>query len=229
MKLDAVASNYDQAAGYYDKLTGFVFQTLLRKEKKYRRKTVDHLGDITGKRVLDIGCGTGRNFPYLVPAVGVRGEIVGLDYSQGMLDQARQLVSHRHWHNVTLIRGDAAEIATGNELFDAAISTWCLGIVHDLDAALNQAISRVKPGGRIAIMDFQGAKPEHGPLRWFYPFYSYLLRQAGIDSREDVDDARLRAKWEQGRKLLESRLTDIVMETYLQGLGFVLAGTVKSG
>lgn len=228
MKLSEVSGNYDKAAGYYDRATRFVFQTLLRVEDKWRGRTVELLGDVAGKRVLDIGCGTGRNFPFLAPAVGNAGEIVALDYSKGMLAEARSYREREGWSHIRLVRGDAAVLDTGDEEpFDAAIAVWCLGIVHDLDAALERMLSRVKPGGRVAIMDFQAARPDRGLMRWLYPLYSRLLQSAGIDTAEDLDDQALRERWRKGQAMLRSRLTDVHEETYLQGLGFVLAGTVK--
>lgn len=227
MKPESVSRNYDRAAAYYDRLTGLAFQKLLRVEDRCRRRTVNLLGDIAGKRVLDIGCGTGRNFPFLMPIIGENGQLVGLDYSRGMLEQAHHRVAKQRWRNVTLLQGDAAVLEVGEGLFDAIISTWCLGIVEDLDATLARMLTKVKPGGRIAIMDFQGARPEHGLLRWLYPFYSRLLQLAGIDTKEDLDDAKLRAKWALGRAFLANRLSDITEESYLQGLGFLMAGTVR--
>ena len=204
MQLQDVSKNYDHAARYYDGLTCFVFQSVLRVEDKYRLKAVSLLEDINGKRVLDIGCGTGRNFPLLVAAVGEQGEIIGLDYSEGMLSEAQALIDKEEWHNITLVRGDAVALeGIGESSFDAIISTWCLGIVHDLEAALKQALSKLEPGGRISIMDFQRACPDTGPLRWLYPVYSKILQYTGIDSPEDLDDDLLRAKWARGQQLLE--------------------------
>ena len=98
---------------------------------------------------------------------------------------------------------------------------------HDGRLCHYRMLDAVKPGGRIAIMDFQATRLDRGPLRWLYPLYSGILRLAGIDSKEDLDDAKLRAKWARGKALLRSRLSDITEESYLQGLGLLIAGTVR--
>ena len=73
-------------------------------------------------------------------------------------------------------------------------------------------------------MDFFRSRPDRGPLRWLYPVYSFVLKRAGIDTAEDLDDAGLRARWERGRKFLEGRLVGLQEERYLQGTGLILAG-----
>jgi len=228
VQLSDVVRNYDWAAPRYDRWTDLVFGRLLGIEK-YREKTIELLGPLQGATVLDIGCGTGRNFPLLVPRVGASGRIIGLDYSEGMLAQARARVAAQGWVNVELIRGDAAKLEGVPENVDAIVSVWCLGIVHDLEAALGRALDVLKPGGRIAIMDFGRSRPDHGPLHWLYPFYSFVLAHAGIDSREDLDDAALRQRWERGHRLLRDRLVGVHEGTYLYGGGLIIAGEKPRG
>lgn len=227
MKLDEVRKNYDRIAGRYDRWTELVFDRLLRVEQ-YRERTVDLLGDLTNRVVLDVGCGTGRNLPLLVPRVGAGGRVIGLDYSEGMLNEARALVRREQWTNVELVRGDAATLEAVNGSVDAVISVWCMGIVDKFDAALQHAVDILHPGGRIAIMDFDRARPDRGPLHWLYPVYSRVLQWVGIDSAEDLDDERLRARWERGRAILRSRLDDIHEERYLSGGGVIIAGRARS-
>lgn len=223
MRLNEVSRNYNRAAKHYDRLTDIVFGRALGLEQQ-RAHLVDLLGDLDGATVLDVGCGTGRNLPLLVPRVGDRGRIVGIDYSEGMLERARSRVDSEGWKNVEIRRGDAVKLEGVPQPVDALVSAWCYGIVYDLDAALERALAVLRPGGRIAIMDFAGARPDHGPFRWLYPLYGAGLRLAGIDTAEDLDDAALRARWERGRRLLAERLDDFREERYFDGLGIHLSG-----
>lgn len=178
--------------------------------------------------MLDIGCGTGRDFPLLVPRVGATGRVIGLDYSAGMLAQARKRVVRAGWTRVELVQGDAAELAGVPEPVDAVLAVWSLGIVHDLEAALRRALEVLRPGGRLVVMDFFRARPERGPLRWTAPLWRPLLAWSGVSAPEDLDDTRLRAKWQRGMGLLRERLADVHEETYLYDTGFILAGRKAS-
>lgn len=225
MKLEDVERNYDRIARRYDAWTAFLFGTVLGIEA-LREHVVDMLGDVDGKTVLDIGCGTGRNFALLHSRVGRAGRVVGLDYSEGMLNTARELIEREGWTNIEVVRGDAAKLERVREPVDAALSTWCMGIVDDLQSALRRMVEVVRPGGRIAILDFDRARPDRGLLRSLYPLYSAVLKHTGIDAAEDVDDAQLRAKWGAARPVLESRLEGLLEERYLQGMGIILSGVV---
>jgi len=222
MKLREVSQNYDSAARYYDRLTDIVFGRILKLEK-YRSHTIDLLGDLNGAIVLDVGCGTGRNFPLLVERVGERGKIIGVDYSEGMLEQARRRIQAEGWRNIELLRGDAVRLDGVSGPVDAVTAIWCLGIVYDLEAALNRIVDLMRPGGSLSIMDFDKSRPDHGLLRWLFPLYSIALRRAGIDSAEDLDNAKLEAKWARGKDVLKARLGSLNEEHYLNGAGLIVA------
>src|SRR6267378_7723747 len=99
-----IAQRYDRIAG----LIGFI-DWLFFVPGEFRRRAAARLGLKPGDRVLEIGCGTGRNFPYLRAAVGAQGQIYGVDLSAGMLAKARALCEQQRWTNVELAQEDAAE------------------------------------------------------------------------------------------------------------------------
>lgn len=224
MKLDAVTKNYDRVAPHYDLGTDFVFHRLLGL-RRYRDNAIEQLGDVLGATVLDVGCGTGNNWPTLVSRVGPSGRVIGVDYSQGMLEQAWERIRVAGWTNVELVRDDAATLSEVHTQVDAAVSAWCLGIVHDLPAALERLVETTRPGGRIAILDFAQSRPDSGLLHWLYPLYRQALVVTGIDSPEDIDDAALRARWREGKAILAERLPDLVEVRFLGNAGLLLHGT----
>jgi ubiquinone/menaquinone biosynthesis C-methylase UbiE len=81
-----IARRYDRIAG----LIGLI-DWLFFVPPYFRRRAAQRLGLNPGDRVLEIGCGTGRNLPYLREAVGPEGRIYGVDLSAGMLAKARAL------------------------------------------------------------------------------------------------------------------------------------------
>ncbi|NIP36557.1 MAG: methyltransferase domain-containing protein, partial [Thermoplasmata archaeon] len=129
---------------YYDDVRGFGLD--------YYRGWLGHIlahGDLTvRKRVVDIGCGTGR---YTVHIHGALGRpVVGLDLSAGMLGKAREKVDGGS--DIRLVRGDAHHLPFRDEAFDAAVLILVVHHIEDL-GALSKELHRVlAPGGRVLFM-----------------------------------------------------------------------------
>ena len=118
-----IEHTYQNWAKVYDWLTPIY---LLGNEKRLRRETIDSLHLQPGQTVLDIACGTGRNFPLILERIGAGGRLVGVDYTPAMLARARARVEREGWKNVELIQVDAVRIDVGRK-FDAALCTLAIG------------------------------------------------------------------------------------------------------
>ena len=68
----------------------------------------------TGDQVLDLGCGTGLNFPLLRERIGTAGIIVGIDKSASMLEQASRRAEQHGWKNILLIEADATMLTSAD-------------------------------------------------------------------------------------------------------------------
>jgi SAM-dependent methyltransferase len=64
-----------------------------------------------GNRVLDVGCGTGPSFPFLVQAVGPDGEVVGVEISPDLAAIAKKRIEQEEWNNIRVAVGPAQTIA----------------------------------------------------------------------------------------------------------------------
>ncbi|MDX6729993.1 MAG: hypothetical protein QOK49_4798 [Baekduia sp.] len=114
---------------------------------QWRRQLVTSLAPQPGEVVLDVGCGTGRNFEHIQQRIGPSGRLIGIEQSPEMLGQARALVERSGWTNVDLVCAGAEE-APIPATVDAAL--FCA--VHDVmrsPAALVNVLQHVREGGRI--------------------------------------------------------------------------------
>jgi ubiquinone/menaquinone biosynthesis C-methylase UbiE len=201
-----IAARYDRLAG----LIGFI-DWLFFVPPLFRARAAQQLGLRPGDRVLEIGCGTGRNFPYLREAVGPDGRVYGVDLSSGMLAKARALCRRRHWSNVEIARDDAANYVAPEPLDGVLFGLSYNTMPHHL-YVLHHAWKQLRPGGRIVIMD---GKVPPGPAReLILPFGLWLMRHTMLGNP-------LIAPW----KDLAAIAEDFEMEEFLFGSWYVCRGT----
>ena len=115
---------------------------------------------LEGCRVLDLGCGSGRDVYALSQLVGARGEVVGVDMTEEQLAVAE---STRDWHaekfgfaNVRFLRGYIErldELDLAPESFDVIVSNCVVNLSPDKAAVLEGARRLLKPGGEIYFSD----------------------------------------------------------------------------
>jgi ubiquinone/menaquinone biosynthesis C-methylase UbiE len=165
---DAVSQRYNRIAGYIP-----FFDWLFFLPRDLRKKAVTDLGLSRGDSVLEIGCGTGRNFPYLRDAVGPAGKIYGVDISTGMLGKARELRDANHWHNIELSECDADEY-TAPTLVDGVLFSLSYNTMPHHRAVLRRAWQQLRPGGRLVIMDAK--VPSGWGGRLILPFSLWLMK-----------------------------------------------------
>lgn len=191
-EVDYVRRRYNRIAGFFR-----IFEFVFWLPPGIRRKAVDRLLLVPGSRVLEIGCGTGRNLRLLARAVGSDGHIYGVDLSEGMLAHAEKLSSRLGWKNVTLIRSDAAEYSLPEPVDGVLFSLSYATMPHHLEV-LRHAWKQLKPGGRLVIMD---AKPPGGLLgQALLPIGAWVSRKTVLGNpylrpwdelREMVGDAEV--------------------------------------
>lgn len=104
----------------------------------------EHLGDLSGRRVLDVGCGKGR-FARIFHERFPSAEMWGLDISEEMLRHVPAGIHTR--------AGSMTALPFEDGWFDAAYATESLEHAVEIDVAVGEICRVVKPGGRIAIID----------------------------------------------------------------------------
>jgi demethylmenaquinone methyltransferase/2-methoxy-6-polyprenyl-1,4-benzoquinol methylase len=143
----ANSRQYDRVARFYSTL-----EPLYLIFPRARRKAAAALHLKPGDTILEIGAGTGRNFPYLVDAVGPTGTVIGVDASGGMLAEARKLIERRGWSNVQLLHQDATQLQVDREV-DGVLFSLSYSALPEPRPALARGWERLRPGRRVVVMD----------------------------------------------------------------------------
>jgi ubiquinone/menaquinone biosynthesis C-methylase UbiE len=105
---------------------------------------LDHLGDVSGKRVADVGSGKGR-FARIVKQRYPDASVIALDLAEAMLAHVPR--------NIPSVAATMTAIPLRSGSMDAAYATESLEHAVDIPAAVAELARIVKPGGRIAIID----------------------------------------------------------------------------
>ena len=129
---------------------------------------------VPGQHVLDVACGTGALTAAAADRVAsrdsasdaARGAVLGLDANPEMLAVARRKRPDVEWHE-----GRAESLPFADASFDAVLSQFGLMFFDDRVAALREMHRVLKPGGRVAILEFSQVKAEG--LRKLYDLYSF--------------------------------------------------------
>lgn len=115
------------------------------------------LGDLRGRRVVDIGCGTGE---FLGRCVGLGAAGIGIEPSAGMREAA-----HRKVPDATILDGHLAAIPLGDGAVDAAVATYVVSHLSAAEqpAAIDGLLRVVVRDGPIVVVDVPRALPEDMP------------------------------------------------------------------
>lgn len=160
-----------------------------------RRRAVELLDLRADSQVLEIGCGTGLNFPLLLERLDPRaGRLVGVDFSPDMLRRAQRRVDAQRWPHVELVQADATQLQLGRR-FDSILFAYSLTMIPDWPAALRRAAEHLQPNGRVVVLDF-GQFERWGPLAgvmrgWLRANHVETLRDYVGEVARCFDDVRV--------------------------------------
>jgi ubiquinone/menaquinone biosynthesis C-methylase UbiE len=174
-----VAAHWDRRAPHFDDDFGHSVRT--PGERAAWDRVLDAILAGRGRPdVLDVGCGTG----FLAFELAARGHrATGVDFAPAMVAEARRKAVERGL-DVRFEEGDAEQLAFPDGSFDLVISRHVLWTLPHPEAAVDEWIRVLRPGGRLAIVDGQfGA----GPRTDEYATIADLLPFNGGRSQEEIE------------------------------------------
>lgn len=143
----------------------FIWIPILGDVVRAKIRAIDQLELQRGYNVLVYSIGSGFEIKLILDKVGKEGFILGVDFSEGMLKLAQEMIDKNNWTNVKLVLADVREydqLKDFEHKFDATLSNF--GYLDK--TVLHNLINAMKEGGRIAI---SGPQPLTGIRKIFYP------------------------------------------------------------
>jgi demethylmenaquinone methyltransferase/2-methoxy-6-polyprenyl-1,4-benzoquinol methylase len=177
-----VRAMFDRIAGVYDRMNAVMTAGL---HHQWRRRAADLAGVGPGARVLDVATGTGDLAFELARRVAPGGTVVGADFSERMLELAREKSSASQVPVEVDLRfetANALELPYEDGEFDAAAVGFGARNFSDLRQGLAEMTRVVRPGGRVIVLEI--TTPTRPPLStfleaWFDHVVPVLGRVAG--------------------------------------------------
>jgi demethylmenaquinone methyltransferase / 2-methoxy-6-polyprenyl-1,4-benzoquinol methylase len=157
---------FDRVAGRYDALNSVMTAGL---HHRWRERAAERAQLGPGDSALDVCCGTGDLALELAGRVAPGGHVVGCDFSEPMLDLAREKARERGAQGVRFEWADALSLPYDADRFDAVTVGFGVRNLAELERGLSEMARVLRPGGRLVILEI--TQPTRPPLSTFYSLW----------------------------------------------------------
>ena len=159
-------SKYDFAASSYDMIA---YILSLGQIQKIYDKIAYKIDAKNSKNIVEFGCGPASVIPYIIERADVSAKVIGVDFSTKMIEMANRKKVYNNWRNVEFKCMDMYEFSA-TEPVDTVIFCLALTAIPNTTKALEKALSILKPGGQLIIIDSI-------PLdfSWWHPFTNFYI------------------------------------------------------
>lgn len=168
-----------------------------------------------GDTVVDLGSGAGNDCFVARAETGETGKVIGIDFSDTMIEKARQNTAKKGFDNVTFLKGDIEDMPLEDDLADVVISNCVLNLLPQKGRIFQEVFRVLKSGGHFCISDVVMRGEYPAKLKEAAELYVGCV--AGAIQQEEYLNEITKAGFADARIVKENPIVvpDEVLEKYL--------------
>jgi ubiquinone/menaquinone biosynthesis C-methylase UbiE len=203
-----VLQTKDETKAFYNKIAKVYDILAEHSEAPVRKAGLEMLDAQPGRKVLEIGFGTGHSLVELAKSVGPSGKVYGVDLSENMVEISQKLAEKQGLNErIELFCGDALHLPYESESLDGIFMSFTLELFDtpEIPLILAECQRVLKPGGRIVVVGMSRVMPEGFVMEMFewthrhFPNYldcrPILVRQALEDAGFQISKSKIMKMW----------------------------------
>lgn len=192
-KEEYIKDVFTEIADYYDEMNDIMSMGMVQGWHKFMMRKA---GDISGKKCLDVGTGTGEIAFHVARAAGPGSTVIGVDITPRMLELAEKKESELDLPvKIDWRVGDALKLDFEDDTFDLVTSGYMLRNVCDILQAVTEMHRVLAPGGKVIVAEL--SKPKNAIVRFGYNIYMKRVKRMGrkYDKGKSIDGRHSAYEW----------------------------------
>jgi demethylmenaquinone methyltransferase/2-methoxy-6-polyprenyl-1,4-benzoquinol methylase len=192
-KEEYIKDVFTEIADYYDEMNDIMSMGMVQGWHKFMMKKA---GDISGKKCLDVGTGTGEIAFHVARTAGAGSTVIGVDITPKMLELAEKKEKELDLPvKIDWRVGDALKLEFEDGTFNLVTSGYMLRNVTDILQAVSEMHRVLAPGGKVVVAEL--SKPKNAVVRFFYNIYMKRVKRYGrkYDKGKSIDGRQSAYQW----------------------------------
>ena len=192
-KEEYIKDVFTEIADYYDEMNDIMSMGMVQGWHKFMMKRA---GDISGKKCLDVGTGTGEIAFHVARTAGAGSTVIGVDITPKMLELAEKKEKELDLPvKIDWRVGDALKLEFEDDTFNLVTSGYMLRNVTDIFQAVSEMHRVLAPGGKVVVAEL--SKPKNAVVRFFYNIYMKRVKRYGrkYDKGKSIDGRQSAYQW----------------------------------
>ena len=164
--------------------------------QRWHRFMMKKAGDVSGKRCLDVGTGTGEIAFHVARTAGEGSTVIGVDLTPAMLELAERKESELDLPvKIDWRVGDALNLDLPDDTFALVTSGYMLRNVTGIQRAVCEMHRVLAPGGKAVVAEL--SKPKNRVILYFYNLYMKRVKRVGrkMDKGKSIDGRQSAYEW----------------------------------